>query len=146
MLDQEWTFRFDSPPFFGGSIYAFQMSPRGVMHTQNNIKIKWCTYLSKPMLKHHFPAKFGHSIKKKLCGTCAWSVCDSSHRGKHLLQKTTMHITWLSDKFEYIKGYIPMVEKHDDREKIQYIIWYTDVAYNTIIRYISVNMVCSCCI
>jgi hypothetical protein len=43
-----------------------QMSPRGVMHTQNNnIKIKWCTYLSKPMLKHHFPAKFGHSIKKK---------------------------------------------------------------------------------
>ena len=124
MLDQEWTFRFDfPPPFFLGSIYACQMSPRGVMHTQNKIKIKWCTYLSKPMLKHHFPAKFGHSIKKKkLCGTCAWSVCDSSHRGKHLLQKMAMHITWLSDKFEYIKGYIRMVEKHDNRKNFS--IWY----------------------
>ena len=51
-----------------------------------------------------------------------------------------------------------MVEKRDNRKFFSYIIWYTDVAYNTIIRYISVvayntiiryisvNMVCNCCI
>ena len=62
---QVWFF---SLPFLG-SIYACQMWPHGVMHTQNNnIKIKWCTYLSKPMLKHHFPAKFGHSIKQNFAG------------------------------------------------------------------------------
>jgi hypothetical protein len=39
------------------------MSPRA--YTQNNnITIKWCTYLSKPMLRHHNPAKPDHSIKK----------------------------------------------------------------------------------
>ena len=75
-------------------------------YTQNNnIKIKWCTYLSKAMLNHHSPAKSGHSIKKrKLCGTCALSVWDTSHRGKctciHLLQKT-----WLSliNRYRWIK-------------------------------------------
>ena len=52
------------------------------------------------MLKHHSPAKSGHSIKKTkkkpkktknpLCGTCALSVCDTSLRGTHLLQNTAI--------------------------------------------------------
>ena len=45
------------------------------------------------MLKHHSPAKSGHSIyKKNTCGTCAFVsfICDASHRGTgiHLLHKT----------------------------------------------------------
>jgi homospermidine synthase len=41
---------------------------------QNNIKIKLCTYLSKPILKHRSHAKSSHNIYKKTCGTCALLV------------------------------------------------------------------------
>jgi hypothetical protein len=80
-------------------------------------------HLSKPMLKHHFPAKFGHSIKKKK----KKKKKKKEKKKKNTLRDMSLVSLWLepkgltftakdgdANKFEYIKGYIPMVEKHDN--------------------------------
>ena len=65
---------------------------------QNNIKIKLCTYLSKPILKHRSHAKSSHNIYKKKTNNNMWDmcfvsfICDTSHRGTgiQLLHKTAI--------------------------------------------------------
>ena len=61
---------------------------------QNNIKIKLCTYLSKPILKHRsHSCKVQPQKKKNMWDMCFVSfICDTSHRGTgiQLLHKTVI--------------------------------------------------------